>query len=145
MTDENLWENAERQAMRDVAQTPYPGRWGYTWLGGNIDPVVEPLSRTDVEDAEGHIDPKKWALAWGDRVIRGLPPIFPSVLHVHDERCYVGTYEMISLKLAPPDHVGILDAQTGHWITTRLATRQESAAARAHPDERPADALTRYA
>lgn len=125
MTDD-LWSHAEREQLAADSRQPYPGRWSYTWLGGNVEPIMQPLSRVDVEDEDGRIDPLKW----GDAVIemRSRPKIVvaPSPLHRHEPACFEGQPEMISLKVQPPDHVGIVDAMTGHWITQRLATSEES-------------------
>jgi hypothetical protein len=124
----NLWDIAERQAqLESDRRQPYPGRWSYTWLGGNVEPVMQPISRTDVEDEDGHVDMLKWAVAWADRVQRGHEPVYTSTFHVHDSAlCFAGQPEMINLKMQLPDQVGILDAQTGHWVTVRIATSEES-------------------
>jgi hypothetical protein len=69
----------------------HPGHWRYSWLGGTREGMtaVEPLSRVDVSNDAGQIDPEKWQAAWAERLSRPLPVLAPSTLHVHEDACWI--------------------------------------------------------
>jgi hypothetical protein len=69
----------------------HPGHWRYSWLGGTSESMaaVEPVSRADVLNDAGQIDPEKWQAAWAERLARPTPVLVTSPLHIHEDACWV--------------------------------------------------------